>query len=131
MPSTLIEVCIERPAAAETALMEAVHAALVDAFQIPEADRDIRLLVHAPHRLQGPTDRAHPELRTIVTIDAFAGRSLDAKRKLYRGVVDRLAPLGIPSDQVLTVLRELPRENIGVRGGQPACDVELGFKVEV
>jgi hypothetical protein len=29
------------------------------------------------------------------------------------------------------MLREIPKENWGIRGGQAACDVELGFKVEV
>ena len=41
--------------------------------------------------------------------DAFAGRSLDAKRALYRAIVDRLEPLGIPRDHVMTVLREILR----------------------
>ena len=39
--------------------------------------------------------------------------------------------LGIPKDHVKILLRELPRENWGIRGGQAATDVELGFKVDV
>ena len=131
MPTVLIETCLQREPAAEVAIMNAVHAALVEAFKIPVNDREVRLLVHAPHRFQAPPDRAHPELFTIIGIDAFAGRSVDAKRKLYRAIVDKLEPLGIPRDHVLTTVRDHPLENWGVRGGVAACDVKLGFEVNV
>lgn len=131
MPTALIETRMPRSAEAETALMDAVHAALVAAFHIPPGDREVRLITHEPHRFQAPPDRSRPECFTLISIDAFAGRSTDAKRALYRAIVDRLEPLGIPRDHVLTVLREHPRENWGVRGGLAACDVNLGFTVEV
>ena len=131
MPTVMIETRLPREPEAEAALMAAVHAALVEAFKIPANDREVRLIVHAPHRFQAPPDRAQPELFTLISIDAFAGRSVDAKRLLYRTIVDKLEPLGIPRDHVLTVLREHPMENWGVRGGKAACDVNLGFQVNV
>ena len=67
-------------------------------------------MAHAPHRFSCPPHLAQPELYTHVSIDAFAGRSLDAKRALYRGIVDNLAALGIPRDHVKILLRALPRE---------------------
>jgi phenylpyruvate tautomerase PptA (4-oxalocrotonate tautomerase family) len=88
-------------------------------------------MAHEPHRFACPPDRKHPEAYTVVTISAFAGRSLDAKRLLYRSIVENLLPLGIPSDHVLILLQEVPRENWGVRGGQAACDVDIGFKIEI
>jgi phenylpyruvate tautomerase PptA (4-oxalocrotonate tautomerase family) len=42
-----------------------------------------------------------------------------------------LAVLGIPADHILILLRESPLENWGIRGGQAACDVDLGFQVNV
>ena len=131
MPTVLIETRLPREPEAEMALIDAVHAALVEAFKIPVTDRELRLIVHAPHRFAYPPDRAHPELFTLISIDAFAGRSVDAKRKLYAAIVDNLAPLGIPRDHVLTVLREHPMENWGLRGGRAGCDVALGFEVKV
>jgi hypothetical protein len=56
---------------------------------------------------------------------------LDAKRRLYAGIVDNLEPLGIPRNHVKILLREIPAENWGIRGGQAGCDVELGFKIDV
>lgn len=131
MPSVLIEIRRSISVDDESRLMEAVHAALREAFKILPGDRNVRLVAHEPHRFACPPDRAHPELYTHISIDAFAGRSLDAKRALYRGIVENLAGLGIPKDHVKILLREIPRENWGIRGGRAGCDVELGFQVDV
>ena len=111
--------------------MEAVHSALREAFKLLPGDRNVRLIAHEPHRFACPPDRSRPELYTHISIDAFAGRSLDAKRALYLSIVEKLEGLEIPRDHVKILLRELPKENWGIRGGQAACDVELGFKIEV
>jgi phenylpyruvate tautomerase PptA (4-oxalocrotonate tautomerase family) len=66
-----------------------------------------------------------------VEITLFAGRSLEAKRRLYQGIVRRFADLGIPPGEVVIVLHEVPRENWGIRGGHPASEVDLGFEVAV
>lgn len=111
--------------------MEAVHLALREAFKIVPGDRNVRLLAHEPHRFAFPPACKQPEFYTHISIDAFAGRSLEAKRSLYKEIVNRLEPFGIPRDHVKITLREIPRENWGIRGGQAGCDVELGFKIDV
>lgn len=131
MPSVLIEVRQQYTQEVELALMEAVHKALRDAFQILPHDRNIRLIVHAAHRFQCPPNKDQPQYYTLISIDAFAGRSLAAKRNLYQNIVNNLEPFGIPKDHVKIMLRELPAENFGIRGGQAACDVNLGFKIDV
>jgi 5-carboxymethyl-2-hydroxymuconate isomerase len=131
MPSILIEVRRQYSVEQEIALMNAVHTAVQTAFQILPHDRNVRLLVHAPHRFACPPDRSKPEAYTHISIDCFAGRSLDAKRTLYKTIVANLAPFGIPADHVKILLREITPENWGIRGGQAGCDVELGFKVNV
>ena len=131
MPTVLIEVRKPYTPEQEMGLMEAVHAALREAFKIMPGDRDVRLIVHEPHRFACPPACEKPEAFTLVGIDAFAGRSVDAKRNLYRAIVANLEPFGIPKNHVKIVLREQPRENWGIRGGQAACDVDLGFKVDV
>jgi hypothetical protein len=45
--------------------------------------------------------------------------------------VERLEVLGIPADHVLITVRDAPPENWGIRGGQAASDVDLGFEVNV
>jgi hypothetical protein len=131
MPSVLIEVRKHYAREQEIAMMTAVHEALLSAFRILPGDRNVRMVMHEPHRFACPAQLAQPELYTHVTIDAIAGRSLDAKRALYRAIVANLEPRGIPKDHVKILLRESPLENWGIRGGQAACDVELGFKIDV
>lgn len=131
MPHFQVEIARTLVPADEVALLEAVHGALVDAFKIPAKDRTGRLLVHEPHRLATSPTSQQPELATIVVIDAFTGRSLDAKRALFAGIVERLEALGVPRAEVSILLRESPRENWGIRGGQSAADLDLGFTVEV
>ncbi len=131
MPSVLIEVRQQYPSEREVALIDAVHGALLEAFKILPEDKNVRLLVHEPHRFACPPDRTKPELYTHISIDAFAGRSLEAKRNLYQAIVRNLEACGIPRDHVKILLREIPRENWGLAGGQAGCDIELGFKIEV
>ncbi|WP_166258567.1 tautomerase family protein [Marinobacter salicampi] len=131
MPSVLIETRQQYSAEVESAIMETVHAALRDAFQILPGDRNVRLLVHEPNRFECPPDRQKPEFYTHISIDCFAGRSLEAKRLLYTSIVDNLVQFGIPKDHVKIMLREVTAENWGIRGGQAACDVDLGFQVNV
>ena len=131
MPSALIEIRKQYPAEVESGIMEAVHSALREAFQIMPGDRNVRLLVHEPHQFECPPDREKPEYYTNISIDCFAGRSLEAKRQLYKAIVRNLAQYGIPENHVKIMLREISAENWGIRGGQAACDVELGFEVNV
>lgn len=131
MPNVTIEVRQTRSQAQEEALIEAVHAGLVQGFKIPYEDRTVRLIVHEPHRLQGSPRLKQPEQFTLISIDCFAGRSLNAKRELYAAIVSNLSKLGIPPDHVKIVLRESGLENWGIVGGRAACDLELGFKVDV
>ena len=131
MPSVLIETRQEYAREIEVGIMEAVHSALRESFKIMPHDRNVRLLVHEPHRFECPPDMEKPECYTHISIDCFAGRSLEAKRNLYRAIVNNLEPFGIPKNHVKIMLREITAENWGIRGGQAACDVDLGFKIDV
>ena len=131
MPAVSIEIRQQYSQETEIALIDAVHSALQTVFRLPEYDRDLRLIVHQPHRFQCPSHLSQPEYFTQICIDCFAGRSLDTKRELYRTLVENLGTLGIPKDHIKIILREIPMENWGIRGGQAACDVNLGFDIQV
>jgi phenylpyruvate tautomerase PptA (4-oxalocrotonate tautomerase family) len=130
MPSSLIEVRRSYTPGEEVAIIDAVHTALVAAFKIPEDDRYIRLISYAAHRMVNGLNAGQEDGYTRVTIDCFTGRSLDAKRNLYREIVERLEALGIPRTDVSILLRESPPENWGA-GGQAASDYDLGFNLNV
>ena len=129
MPHVLIETRRGLTPRQKRDVLEAAHAALVAAFKIPEANRVGRIVEHSPEDFDAPASKG--ERFMIVTIDALAGRSLDAKRALYREMVTRLEAAGVPRNDVVVVLHETSPENWGTRGGQAACDLDLGFNVKV
>ncbi|MES2031978.1 MAG: hypothetical protein V4477_22595 [Pseudomonadota bacterium] len=45
--------------------------------------------------------------------------------------MQNLAVLGVPELEIKIVLNEQPLENWGVRGGVPASEIELSFKIDV
>lgn len=79
--------------------------------------------------VNGPEDGV-ADAYTRVTIDCFAGRTIEAKRDLDHKIVERLEAIGIPRDGVSILLRESAVENWGA-GGQAASDYDLGFDVNV
>lgn len=130
MPSTVIEVRQPYTPEQEVRIIEAVHGALHEAFKIPIEDKCVRLVTYEPHRFICPQAMVQPELYTLVTVSAFAGRSLETKRALYQAMVRRLADEGIPRDHVKIMLVEIPRENWGLAGGQVGSEVDPGYQVE-
>ena len=129
MPNTRIEVKRGWVGDQRAAVIAAVHAAMVEAIKIPEDDRALRLIEYDGDAFSAPPERS--DKYTLVEITLFAGRSIEAKRKLYRAIVRNLSALGVPPMDIKTVLVEVPPENWGVRGGKAASEVDLGFEIKV
>ncbi len=68
---------------------------------------------------------------TLIEITMFSGRSKDIKQALFSQITERLAVIGIALSDVFIILNEQPLDNWGIRGGQQASRVELGFKVNI
>ncbi|HXU43516.1 MAG TPA: tautomerase family protein [Burkholderiales bacterium] len=111
------------------ALIEAVYLAQREALQVPEWDRQIRYVEHKPEVFHVIPGRSENYL--LVEVSMFSGRSLEAKRALYQAIVQRFGRLGVDASDITIVIHELPAENWGIRGGIPASEVELGYKVDV
>ena len=45
--------------------------------------------------------------------------------------VDGKTALGIPKTEIKILLIEIPPQNWGIQGGQPASEVDVGFKIDV
>ena len=129
MPLVRIEVLEGRPASERARMLQAVHAALVESFGIPEDDRTQRLIEHRADNFEIPP--GHSQRYVLVEITAFPGRSLAAKRALYKAIVRNLGDVGVPPGDVSIVLLEPPLENWGIRGGLSADEVDLGFPLDV
>jgi hypothetical protein len=92
-------------------------------------DRTRRLIEHDPENFEIPPGRT--ERYALVEITAFPSRSPGAKRNLYQAIVGNLGDPGIEPEDVSFVLVGPAMENWGIRGGQPASEVALGFRLDV
>ena len=130
MPLVSIEILAGKSPAYKKALLDGVHAALVHTLKNPGDDRNQRLHELAAEnyeRRPGRTDKF-----TLVEITLFAGRSMDAKRSLYKSILENLGrDPKIDGNDIMIVLHEVPLENWGIKGGKPASEVDLGFKINI
>jgi phenylpyruvate tautomerase PptA (4-oxalocrotonate tautomerase family) len=129
MPVIRVEIREGWSPAEKAGLLDAIHAAAVQALKVPDEDRTQILTEHPAEAFELPPGKG--DRFTLVEVTMFAGRSADAKRRLSRAVVANLAGRGVPASDVLIVLHEVPLESWGVRGGTPASDVDLGLEVGV
>ena len=127
MPLVHVHLRAGRSAAQKKAILDGLHAAFVEGLKIPESDRNQLLHEYAPEHFEA---RYGPD-GVFVEATVFPGRSRDAKRTLYRLVVEYLERAGVAKDRVLIVLHEPHLENWGIRGGKCASDVQLGFEIDV
>jgi phenylpyruvate tautomerase PptA (4-oxalocrotonate tautomerase family) len=129
MPLVRIEILEGRSVEERRQLLQVVHDALVEAFEVPDDDRTQRIVEYDPVSFEIPPGKS--ERYTLIEITAFPGRSRAAKAALYQAVVRRLADLGVDAADVSIVVHEPPLENWGVRGGHPADEVDLGYRLDV
>jgi phenylpyruvate tautomerase PptA (4-oxalocrotonate tautomerase family) len=129
MPLVRLEVRQGRSATRKQALLDAAHAALVEALHIPDHDRMQRIVEHAHDDFRLPPGSSDDFV--LVEVTMFAGRSRQAKRRLYQALVHNFGELGTAPTDVLVVLHEPPMDNWGIRGGQMASEVDPGFEVQV
>lgn len=128
MPLAKIETRRAWPPQQVQALMEAVYESFREALKVPEGDRQVRYQQYAPEHFAVPPGKT--ENATLVEITMFPGRSLAAKRALYGAIVRRFEALGIAPSDVMIVLHEPPLDNWGLRGGQPASELDLGLSLK-
>ena len=127
----LVKVEIEKGYSPEyrKAILDGVHQALVETIKIPDHDRRQRLYEldadHFEHAGRG-------NQYTIIEITMFKGRSNEAKKALYRRIVDLLEiNPSIPGNDITIIIHEPTLENWGIRGGYPASELDLGFNIKV
>lgn len=128
MPSTRLETRAGWINGRHAEIIAAVQRALVAGILIPEDDLCVRILEYPPEAFAS-SPRSGP-LFTLVEISMFAGRSLEAKRRLYRALCDEMRAFGLAPADLKVVIHDEPRENWSV-GGVALCDVEQRFKIDV
>ena len=114
MPLVRISLRKGRPAEFRRRLGDAVHRALVAAFNVPEADRFQILTEHEPGDLvydPGYLGIVRTSDLVIIQLTVSAGRTLAQKRALFRQIADNVAALGLRREDAWINLVEVAKEN--------------------
>ncbi len=110
-------------------LSKVVHDCLVEALEIPQDKKLQRFFPLTADDFFYPADRS--SRYTIVEIQMFEGRSVEAKKRLIRLLYERFtAELGYNANDLEINLMETPRTNWGIRG-RTGDELELPYEVEV
>ncbi len=130
MPLVKIEILKGKSNEHKKAILDGVHDALVQAIKIPDYDRSQRVYELDKDNFEYPETKT--DNVTLIEITMFQGRSLAAKKELYKTITENLAQNpGITGDDITIVLYEPPLENWGIKDGKPAIEVNLGFEIKV
>ena len=129
MPDVLVEVRSGWLKARKADFLEAIENSVVAALRTPKEDKILRLIEHSPESFSIP--RWASEQFTHIELTMFRGRSLDVKRALFRAIVKNLEPFGVPPNDVKIILIEVSSADVGMHGGQAACDFDLGYEVAI
>jgi 4-oxalocrotonate tautomerase family enzyme len=127
MPLVKIELRQGRDEKTLIQLQTIVMDCIVECLGLPNNDRNIRLQEYPDYAFS-----MKQPYEIIIEISLFSGRTKETKKKLFQTIVTRLQDsLNIQKESVFILLNEQPQENWGVRGGIPANDVNVGFKVNI
>ena len=129
MPQVRINLIKGRSAAEKLAVSTVVRRAMAQSLGVPESGTNHRFVEFAPGDWILPEGAS--ERFVLIEATLFAGRSSQAKGDFYAAVTAGLEALGVPGNDVLIVLIEGPRENWGMRGGQRADQIDMGYRVGV
>ncbi|TLU97223.1 tautomerase family protein [Dyadobacter luticola] len=106
-----------------------LHGCVVDAFKYPENKRAHRFFYLEPEEFFYPEGRS--QQYTIIEISLFEGRSIEAKKLLYKLIFERMEThLKITPNDIEITLTETPLHNWGIRG-KAGDELALDYRVAV
>ncbi len=112
----------------ESSFIDEFHNRMMSVLKIPEHDRQV-VLDQKTKGFYQPTNSSGKYV--IFEIKMFSGRTLDTKKKLYKELFDLANSVGVEGSNVNVILEDIEKQNWGIRGGQAASEVDLGFKTNV
>ena len=110
-------------------LSDAIHSCVVEALQYPANKRAHRFIKLDEGDFYYPEGRS--DKYTIIEISMFEGRSIEAKKLLFRLLFERIeAQVGITPNDVEITIFETPSSNWGIRG-MAGDELNLNYKIDV
>lgn len=129
MPLVRVDIYKGKSQEYKKAILNGIHEALVEAFKIPEDDRNQRLYEIEEENFERRNNKT--KNFTIIEITAFKGRSREAKKLLYKKITEKLSENpGIKASDIVIYLNEVSLENWGI-SGTIGDEVNFTFKIEV
>jgi phenylpyruvate tautomerase PptA (4-oxalocrotonate tautomerase family) len=122
MPLTQIDMRSGKPADYKRAVMESLHAALRETFDVPEDDRFMMLTEHDENtfwfgRTYLGIERSNDLI--VIQITVSNTRGIEKKKALFKCVADRLAASpGVRREDVFINLLEVAKENWSFGNGE-------------
>ncbi len=129
MPLVEISILNNRTPEMKKQIFKLIHSTMRETLKIPANDINFRFHEFTKDNFIFPPERS--ENYILLEFTLFKGRSLDAKRSLYKNIIENLASINIDPLDVFIVLHDVEMENWGIRGGIPASEINLGFEVKV
>jgi len=127
MPVVKVHIASKQAEYLLATLPPSIRQAMAQAYRIPESDVRVLISQYGAGCLDGDDNEF-----LFIEVLAIEGRSKQAKKDLYRRMVDNVSEVaGISPKAVLIMLHELSQDNCGVRGGHMASEIDLGFTVAV
>src|SRR4030042_6234437 len=96
-------------------IVDMIHQAMIDGLKIPESNKNFRIMEYEKKNFFIPPENSSKYI--IIEITMMTGRTLDAKRELYKGIVKNLEKTGFDPMDVMIVIYEEAKENWGIKGG--------------
>ena len=110
-------------------LSNMLHSCIVEAFKYPQNKKAHRFFYLEQEDFYYPEGRSNQY--TIIEISLFEGRSIEAKKMLYKLIFERFEnELGISANDVEITLTETPLHHWGIRG-KSADELVFDYKVKV
>ncbi|MBN2545818.1 MAG: tautomerase family protein [Spirochaetes bacterium] len=110
-------------------IVDMIHKAMVYSLKVPESNKNFRIKEYLKKDFYIPPDNS--SMYIIIEITMMNGRTIDAKRELYKGIVENLKKSGFNPNDIMIVIHEEEKENWGIKGGKPGSEVDLGYNVKV
>jgi phenylpyruvate tautomerase PptA (4-oxalocrotonate tautomerase family) len=109
-------------------ISDKIHESLVEAFKIPDDDYNHQIIEFTKDNFIYEKNKTEKYILIEMTI--FPGRSKNAKKTLYKIIVEKLSELNISPTDITIVLNEPSLENWGL-SGKSGDETDIGFNLNV
>lgn len=109
-------------------MSDIIHSAVVQGLEFPEEKRFQRFFPLSKENFIYPSNRSSKY--TIIEVNMFSGRSVEAKKRFIKLLYKGFKSLGIDENDLEITIIENPKENWGIRG-VPGDELVLNYKVKI